>query len=106
MKRMIATGLMLLAGTTAQAEERKALIEVSGMYCASCPYIAAQAMTSVESVQITDGYFDPKAEIVKFLIVYDDEITTAEAVAAIPTEYGYPAVILSAEELAEFEKAS
>lgn len=106
MRHVIAAGLIALAAGAAQAEERRALIEVAGLYCASCPYIAAQALQSVESVRIAGGIYDPQAQMARFVVIYDDALTTPRDLAAIPTQYGYPARVLPDEELARFEQSS
>lgn len=88
----------LLAGGALQAAERQARIEVSGMSCPSCPYIAAEAIRSVASVEILEGDYDPAAQIIVFLVRFDDAVTSAEAIAEAPFDYGYPGRVLDAAE--------
>jgi len=86
--------LGLFAASMAQAVERQASIEVSELFCPSCPYIAANAITSIDSVEIIQGDYDQAAEMIIFLVRYDDAITTPEAIAAAPMQYGYPGRVL------------
>ena len=95
MKRLFAATLAgLLLATGALAEPREARIEVAGMTCPSCPYIAAQAIESVESVAVVGGEYDPQAQLAVFTVSYDDAVTTPEAIAAAPAEYGYSGRVL------------
>tara|TARA_R110002124_G_scaffold237353_1_gene402615 strand:+ start:2139 stop:2441 length:303 start_codon:yes stop_codon:yes gene_type:complete len=86
--------LALFAATGAQAAERQARIEVSELFCPSCPYIAANAVKSIDSVEIIQGDYDEDAETIVFLVSYDDAITTPEAIAEAPMQYGYPGRVL------------
>lgn len=86
--------LGLFAATVAQAAERQASIEVSELFCPSCPYIAANAVESIDSVEIIQGDYDQAAETIVFLVSYDDAITTPEAIAEAPMQYGYPGRVL------------
>ncbi len=44
-----------------------------------CPNIAAQAITDIASAEIVDGFYDPDRQLAQFVIQYDDELTTPEA---------------------------
>jgi periplasmic mercuric ion binding protein len=95
MKRLSATLLaILLATSAANAAERQAKILVTGLTCPSCPYIAAQAVESIKSVEVVGGQYDAQAQRIVFIVSYDDAVTTPEAIAAAPQEYGYPARVL------------
>lgn len=87
----LASALAFLAPIASSAEEQTATIEVSGLYCSSCPYIAAQAIMDVPSADITDGFYDPKAQIAQFVVQYDDAKSTLDQLVAATSEYGYPA---------------
>jgi len=87
---------LLLTGSAALAAEQQARIEVSELFCPSCPYIAADAVRSIESVEIIEGDYDQEAEKIVFLLSYDDAITTPEAIAEAPMQYGYPGRVLDA----------
>lgn len=87
-----AATVVALAGPMAvQAGEQVTTIEVTGLYCASCPYIAAQAIMDVPSANITDGFYDPRAQLAQFVVQYDDTETTLEQLISATSEYGYPA---------------
>lgn len=88
--------LGLLAATGAIAAEKQAGIEVSELFCPSCPYIAADAVKSIDSVEIIQGDYDQTAEKIIFLVSYDDAVTTPEAIAQAPMQYGYPGRVLDA----------
>jgi len=79
----------------ASAAEQQATIEITGMTCPSCPYIAADAVQSVTSVEIVSGDFDQSAQLIVFIVTYDDALTTPQAIAAAPMEYGYPGRVLT-----------
>jgi len=86
--------LGLLVATGVQAAEKQASIEVSELSCPSCPYIAADAVKSIDSVEILQGDYDQAAEKIVFLVSYDDAITTPEAIAQASMQYGYPGRVL------------
>lgn len=94
MKYVMLSLLGLFAATVAQAAERQASIEVSELSCPSCPYIAADAVKSINSVEIIKDDYDEAAGKIVFLVRYDDAVTTPEAIAAAPMEYGYPGRVL------------
>jgi len=94
MKFVTLSLLGLFAASIAQAVERQASIEVSELYCPSCPFIAADAVKSIDSVKIIEGDYDKEAETIVFLVSYDDAITTPEAIAEAPMQYGYPGRVL------------
>jgi len=86
--------LGFLVATGAQAAERQASIEVSELSCPTCPYIAADAVKSIDSVKILQGDYDQAAEKIVFLVSYDDTITTPETIARASMQYGYPGPVL------------
>lgn len=94
MRTLTLSLLGLFAATVAQAAERQASIEVSELTCPSCPYIAAKAVKSIDSVEIIRGDYDEAAEKIVFLVRYDDAVTTPEAIAEAPMQYGYPGRVL------------
>ncbi len=94
MRYLALSMLGLFAASIVQAAERQASIEVSELFCPSCPYIAADAVKSIESVEIIQGDYDQDAETIVFLVSYDDAITTPEAIAEAPLQYGYPGRVL------------
>ena len=94
MKRLAITLAAIPAAGVASAAERQARIEVSEPFFPSCPCIAAEAVRSVESVEILDGDYDQLAETIVFLVTYDDAVTTPEAIAEASMQYGYPGRVL------------
>ena len=76
------------------AGEKIATIEVTGLWCSSCPYIAAQAVTDIPSAEIVDGFYDPNLQLAHFVVQFDDEMTTLAAVIGATEEYGYPASLV------------
>ncbi len=94
MRTLTLSLLSMLAAAGALAAERQASIEVSELYCPSCPYIAASAVKAVDSVTIVEGAYDQAAEKVVFVVTYDDAVTTPEAIAQAPMRYGYPGRVL------------
>jgi len=89
-----ATVAALLSGGAALAGQRTATIEVTGLYCSSCPYIAAQAIMSVPSANIVDGFYDPQAQMAHFVVEYDDTLATLQQLVGATSEYGYPAKLI------------
>lgn len=87
----------LLSTTMAFAAEQQTKIEVSGLTCPSCPYIAAEAISSIDSVEIVDGAYDEAAQTATFVVSYDDAVTTPQTIADAPDEYGYFGVILESQ---------
>ena len=95
MKTLLASlAVVLLANGGALGAPQKARIEVSELYCPSCPLIAAKAVKSIDSVEIIKGDYDQDAEIIVFLVSFDDAVTNAEEIADAPFEYGYPGRVL------------
>lgn len=94
MKKILLPALFSLSAAVASAAERQASIEVTELFCPSCPYIAADAIKGVDSVQILEGDYDKAAEKIVFLVSYDDAVTTPEAIAEATMQYGYPGRVL------------
>ena len=90
----VLTAVAALIGAPALAAEQTARIEVTGLWCSSCPYIAAQAITDIASAEIIDGFFDPNLQLAQFVIQYDDELTTLEALLSATEDYGYPTTLV------------
>ncbi|PHQ94999.1 MAG: hypothetical protein COB40_11230 [Marinosulfonomonas sp.] len=90
----VLTTLAALIGGPALAGEQTTRIEVTGLYCSSCPYIAAQAITDIASAEIVDGFYDANLQLAQFVIQYDDEMTTLEALLSATVDFGYPATLV------------
>jgi periplasmic mercuric ion binding protein len=95
MKTLLGTlAVVLLASGAAMAAPQKAKIEVSELFCPSCPLIAAQAVNSIDSVEIIEGDYNQDAQTIVFLVSFDDAVTNAEEIADAQFEYGYPGRVL------------
>lgn len=95
MKRMILTIAAGLAATTSWAAEQVITVEVSGLTCPSCPYIAADAIKAVESAEILNVDFNSGDESARYTVRFDDAVTTAQAVATASDSYGYSGAIVT-----------
>jgi mercuric ion binding protein len=71
----------------AAAAERTVTFNVSGMTCASCPYMVKKSMTAVGGVSRVEVSYEAKQATVTF----DDAKTTADAIGAASTNAGFPA---------------
>ena len=72
------------------AGERTVTFDVPGMYCPSCPFIVQSAMQSVEGVISVQADSRTKTAIV----VFDDEITTINAIELASEQAGYDAFLI------------
>ncbi|WP_163271117.1 heavy-metal-associated domain-containing protein [Chelativorans alearense] len=73
--------------TQVAASERLQTFAVDNMYCASCLFIVRGAIERVEGVRSVT--VDVASQQVT--VAYDPAATTIEAIAAAPTQRGYPA---------------
>ncbi|AQQ08212.1 hypothetical protein B0E33_30325 (plasmid) [Roseibium algicola] len=85
--------LFLATGAT-HAEERKARIEVTGLWCPSCSYIVGEALQKSESVAILNFQEHEDGRSGVYTITFDDAVTDLGEIAAQPAAYGYTAVLL------------
>lgn len=88
-------GLMLLASGTAFADQQRASIEVTGLYCPSCSYIAGEALEQAASVEIIDQIPGETGDTAVYVVTYDDAATTLAEIVAKPVSYGYEAALVS-----------
>lgn len=93
-KTLITFGTALLLAGAAQAEERQARIEVSGLWCPSCSYIVGEAFQKSASVEIVDFEGHESGESGVYTITFDDALTNIDEIVAQPAAYGYSAVLL------------
>ena len=93
-KTLFALGIALLAAGTTHAAERKARIEVGGLWCPSCSYIVGEALQKSASVQIVSFDENEGGESGVYTITFDDTQTALEEIVAQPAAYGYTAVLL------------
>ena len=89
-----ACGLMLLASGAALADPQEARIEVSGLFCPSCSYIAGEALEQAASVEIIDQIPGETGATAVYVVTYDDAATTLAEIVAKPVSYGYEAVLV------------
>lgn len=94
MKQLALSLAAVLIAGAANAAGQQVRIEVSGLSCPSCPYIAATALESVDSVEILEADYDASAQMAVYILSYDDAVTTPEAIADATMEYGYPGRVL------------
>ena len=78
-----------MAAAPVFAAEQTVTFSVSGMTCASCPFIVESAISGVDGVVTVTA----DAETRTALVVFDDEIASAEDIAFASTSAGYEAVI-------------
>ncbi len=79
--------LLTLISTLTNAEERSVVLNVEKMHCALCPVTVRKAIEKVDGVKEVVVDFDNKTATV----IYDDESTTVDSIAAASTNVGYPA---------------
>lgn len=79
----------LLASTSVFAGEQTVTLEVSGMTCASCPYIVRQTLANVDGVTDVEVSFAEKSA----LVTYDDSQTEVAALAAATAAMGFPSIL-------------
>ncbi len=84
-------GLMLASPLL--AAEQTVTFDVPGMYCASCPFIVESAMGGVEGVISVTADSDARTA----LVVFDDDITSADDIADASASAGYDAAVIEAE---------
>lgn len=93
-KTLIALGAVLLTAGAAHAEERRARIEVSGLWCPSCSYIVGKALQKSQSVEIVKFDEHDGGTTGVYTITFDDALTNVTEIVAQPSAYGYSAVLL------------
>jgi mercuric ion binding protein len=92
MKHLIISAVMALAAPgAAMAESQQARIEVSGLYCPSCSYIAGEALKQEPSVELIDLTPSATGDTAVYVVIYDDAVTSLENIIARPISYGYEA---------------
>ena len=72
------------------AGEQTVTFDVSGMYCASCPFIVESAMGAVEGVLSVDADSDTRTAVV----VFEDTATNVGLIAQASVDVGYDASII------------
>lgn len=93
--QIIAGGILLLASGAAFAEQQEARIEVSGLFCPSCSYIAGEALEQASSLEIIGYEPSDTGESAVYIVTYDDTATTLADIVAMPVNFGYGAVLVA-----------
>lgn len=89
-----AGGLLLLSCGAAFADPQEARIEVSGLFCPSCSYIAGEALEQAASVEVIEQIPDQTGATAVYVVTYDDAATTLEEIVAKPVSFGYDAELV------------
>ncbi len=79
----------LLAGTSAFAGEQTVTLEVSGMTCASCPYIVKRTLAAVDGVTAVEVSFAKNSAVV----TYDDSKTEVATLTLATADVGFPSTV-------------
>lgn len=82
-------GGSLLVGASAFAGEQTVTLEVSGMTCASCPYIVRQTLAAVDGVTAVEVSFADKSAVV----TYDDSKTEVAVLTLATADMGFPSTV-------------
>lgn len=92
----IAIALLLATAGIAAAAEQEARIEVSGLFCPSCSYIAGEALERAASVEVVDQIPGDAGNTAVYVVSYDDAQTSLDEVLAQPVSFGYEAKLVTA----------
>lgn len=93
---LIAAALCLVTAGIATAAEQEARIEVSGLFCPSCSYIAGEALERAASVEVVDQIPSEQGGSAVYVVTYDDAQTTLDEIVAQPVSFGYEAQLVAA----------
>jgi len=89
-KRVVLATAMICSIGVAQAAERSVELDVSNTGCATCAPIVRRAMSRVPGVSQV-SVTEQAGGVAVATVNFDDDETTAEAIAAASTNAGYPA---------------
>lgn len=90
MNKIVQTILILLLLSPSQlviAGEKTVTLAVENMSCVTCPITVRMAISKVEGVETVKVDFEKR----EALVIFDDELTTTELLAAASTNAGFPA---------------
>jgi len=96
MKKSIVAFALFLAALSAgavNAAQTTVTLKVSGMTCASCPYMVRRSLTSVNGVKEAKVSLDTELAVVTF----DDAKTTIMEMTQATTEAGFPSTLIEGE---------
>ncbi len=89
----ILTGALAASFIFAASAVSAAIVEVKltvyGMTCPSCPLIVQGAISAVDGVQTVTVSLEQQSAVV----VYDDAVTTIDAILQATADYGYPSEV-------------
>ena len=77
---------LALVAATAWGEPREVVLDVANMSCPACPYIIQQSLRKVGGVREVEVSYEEKTA----RVVFDDAITTLEALSQATAAVGYP----------------
>lgn len=95
---VLTAALAITSASMACADERQVQIEVSGLFCPSCSYIAGKSMEKIDSVSVLGATEASDGSTAVYLVSYDDDVITPAEIAQRPAQYGYTASVLGSEE--------
>ena len=93
-RALLAFLLVIMTTLPALAQIRQVKIEVTGLYCPSCPYTVAQSLKAVPSVKIVGGNYDAEKQTAVSELLYDDSATSVGDILDAPEMYGYHSQLL------------
>ena len=88
---ILAVTAFSLATTAAVAAEQTVVLKVGNLFCASCPFIVKRTLARIDGVKNVDVLYRTKLATV----TYDDQKSSAAALASAVTEAGFPATPLT-----------
>ncbi|MDT0595539.1 MULTISPECIES: mercury resistance system periplasmic binding protein MerP [Alteromonadaceae] len=91
MKKLLFTSLLLVSSTEAFAKDITVTLEVPSMDCATCPITVEKALERVKGVKEVDVTFENKLAVV----IFDDEVTSPDALTKATENAGFPSRIKS-----------
>jgi mercuric ion binding protein len=91
MKKLLFTSLLLVSSTVAFAKDITVTLEVPSMDCATCPITVEKALERVKGVKEVDVTFENKLAVV----IFDDEVTSPDALTKATENAGFPSRIKS-----------
>lgn len=92
---IITTALFLASASIAAAAEQEARIEVSGLFCPSCSYIAGKALERAASVEVIDQIPSDRGGSAIYVVTFDNAQTTLDEIVAQPVSFGYEAQLVA-----------
>ncbi len=81
-------GVLLLIASATSAGPREVVLDVTNMSCPACPYIIEESLRKVKGVHAVEVSYEEKTA----RVVFDDAMTTLEAVSEATAAVGFPSV--------------